>query len=239
MRPYFIFILLFISIATLQAQERTLLRGQVLYRNGFVANENVVNVTAQKATITNDNGEFAIDVKIGDELVFSALQFRLKTVFITPEILRNNRLVVEVNEKITELSEVVVSPENVDKFVEVKEEEFKGFDYERDKATPVNNVAMDENILTYGVNFVNIYKALFKRKKETEPSVQLNMSEVIRELYEDDFFVVNLKIPQDEINKFLYYCDAQMPSNSLLKKDNEFQLIDFLVTQSNNYRSGK
>lgn len=102
----------FVMPARAQEDDRTLLRGTVLYRNSVVPNENVINTTAQLATITNERGEFTIPVKVGDELVFMAVNYQLQMVKVTEEILKNNRLVVEVTEKVTELDEVVVSPED-------------------------------------------------------------------------------------------------------------------------------
>ncbi|MBT8185652.1 MAG: carboxypeptidase-like regulatory domain-containing protein [Eudoraea sp.] len=225
--------------STAQEEERTMLRGQVLYRNTNVPNENVINTTSEMATITNDKGEFAIRVKLDDELVFTAINYQLKVIRITEEILKNNRLVVEVNEKVTELDEVTVSPENQAKFLELKNEEFKEYQYETDQTADVVNVAMDDpgsRRLRDGLNFVNLFKALFladkAKEEEREP---LKVSNVLRQVYDDEFFVVDLKLPQDKIDAFLLYCDTKIPPQSLLKKDNEFQLIDFLVTHSKSY----
>ncbi|MEM9363810.1 MAG: hypothetical protein AAGA43_14315 [Bacteroidota bacterium] len=217
---------------------RQLLRGKVLYRGGNVPNENVINATAETATITTDDGEFIIAVKEGDQLVFTAVNYQLQVVTISPEILKNNRLVVEVTEKITELDEVVVSPENQKKFLEVKNEDFKGFEYEIDRGTEVQNVAEAQSVrgMQDGLNISNIFKALFKsRNKEGEERAPLKVSEVLRQVYDDEFFVVDLKLPQDQIDAFLLYCDNRVPSQTLLRKENEFQLIDFLVTQSKTY----
>ena len=216
-----------------------LLRGQVLYRNINVPNENVINTTSERATITNDKGEFAIRVKLDDELVFTAVNYELKVVRITEEIIKRNRLVVEVNEKVTELDEVTVSPEDQAKFLELKNEEFKEYEYETDQTADVVNVAMDDpgsRGLRDGLNFVNIFKALFlNKKKEEEGRAPLKVSDVLRQVYDDEFFVVDLKLPQDKIDAFLLYCDTKIPPQSLLRKDNEFQLIDFLVTHSKSY----
>lgn len=221
-----------------QVDERKLLRGKVLYRNSNVINENVINTTSERATITNDNGEFAIRVKLDDELVFTSVNYQIEIVKITQEILDRNRLVVEVNEKITELDEVVISPENQSKFLEMQNEDFKQFEYETDQTAEVVNIAEDPKLtsLQDGLNFVNIFKALFlSRQNETAEREPLKMSDVLRQVYEDEFFVNDLKIPADKIDDFLIYCDTQMPPQSLLKKDNEFELIDFLVTQSEIY----
>ncbi|WBU90001.1 hypothetical protein [Cellulophaga omnivescoria] len=234
---------LLLTTVSLFAQEndRTLLRGTVIYRDINVPNLDVINVTAEDATETDEDGDFAIDVKIGDQLVFTSFNYQIKIVFITKDILKKNRLVVDVNEKVTELDEVVVSPEDQEKFVELKNEEFKEVEYEIDRTTTVTNIAQSqiERGMENGINFVNIFKALTKSKKKKDPNAkvpEIKLSRVLRQVYEDDFFVKDLGIPQDKIDNFLQYCDDKIPSQTLLKKSNEFQLIDFLVTHSKEYK---
>jgi hypothetical protein len=229
-----LFSLLFTSLSMAQ-EDRQLLRGKVLYRSTNVPNENVINSTSGNATITNDDGEYAIMVKVGDQLVFTAVNYQLEVITITEEILQNNRLVVEVTEKVRELDEVVVTPENQERFLEVKNEDFKQFDYEIDRSTEVENVAESRTVrgMRDGLNFVNIFKALFKSNEAAGVQrAPLKVSEVLRHVYDDEFFVVDLRLPQDKIDAFLLYCDDKIPSQTLLRKENEFQLIDFLVTQS-------
>lgn len=232
---------LLFAIYGLWAQEgdRQLLRGKVLYRNSNVPNENVVNTTSEKATITNEDGEFGIWAKAGDELVFMAVNYEMERLIVTPEIMAKNRLVVEVNEKVTQLDEVVVGPENQKAFLEVKNEEFKQFEYETDRTTAVENIALSqtERGMENGLNIKNIFKALvgLGKNKEDGNAQALKMSDVLRQLYDDRFFTKDLSIPQDKIDDFLYYCDTQMPEKSLLQKQNEFELIDFLVNQSKAY----
>ncbi|MGX1930747.1 carboxypeptidase-like regulatory domain-containing protein [Flagellimonas sp. 2504JD4-2] len=235
-----LFFALFATV-TIAQETRQALRGKVLYRGTNVPNENVINATAETATITNENGEFLIMVKEDDQLVFTAVNYQLEVVKITPEILRNNRLVVEVTEKVTELDEVVVSPENQEKFLEMQNEDFKGFEYEIDRGTEVENIAMSraERGMRDGLNIANVFKLLYKslaKKKDDEGANNtLKVSEVLRHVYDDEFFVVDLKLPQDQIDAFLLYCDDKVPSKTLLRKENEFQLIDFLVTHSKTY----
>ncbi|MEO2100233.1 MAG: hypothetical protein ABGW63_05460, partial [Flavobacteriaceae bacterium] len=61
-------------------QERKLIKGQLLYKNTKVVAANVVNNTAQINTITNSDGEFEIEVTEGDELIFSSVQYQIRTV---------------------------------------------------------------------------------------------------------------------------------------------------------------
>ncbi len=221
----------------------TLLRGKVLYRNTSVANENVINISTERATITNEQGEFEIRVKNGDKLAFTAMNYQMKTVEITEEILKNNRLVVEVNEKITELDQVIVTPEDRQAYIELKNEEFKQVDYYTDKSTEVTNYAIpvSQRGMKDGINFVNIYKALFNSNKDKnqDQSKVLLPSQVLRQVYDDEFFVMDLNIPQDQIDEFLFYVDDKLPSQTLMKRSHEFELIDFLVDQSKDFNTLK
>jgi len=170
--------ILFFAVASYaQDDSRRLLRGKVLYRGSNVPNENVINTTTEKATITNTNGEYAIMVKVGDELVFSALNYQIEIVTITDEIIQNNRLVIEVNEKVTQLDEVVVSPEEQEEFLKMQSEEFKKYEYEIDRTTEVDNIALSksERGMKDGINFVNIFKALLNsnKKDKTEEKPKL------------------------------------------------------------------
>ncbi len=230
--------LMFVGIGYSQDDDRSPLRGQVLYRNTYVPDENVINTTSQFATITNEKGEFIIDVKLGDELVFTAINYQLRIVIITEEILKKGRLVVEVNEKVTQLDEVVVTPEDQERFLEIKNEEFKEYEYEIDRSTEVENIAMPQyqRGMKDGINFVNIFKALVNTNQSSvEKREPLKVSQVMRQVYDDEFFVKDLNVPQDKIDAFLIYCDSKMPAQTLLKKENEFQLIDFLVTHSKTF----
>ncbi|MDG3580786.1 MULTISPECIES: carboxypeptidase-like regulatory domain-containing protein [Galbibacter] len=239
-----IFILYLLIIAPFIAHTQTdgtLIRGKVLYQNTSVPNENVINITTERATITNNEGEFEIMVNVGDELAFAAMNYQLKTVKITEAIIANKRIVVEVNEKVTELDEVVITPENREAYIQLKNEEFKQVDYKTDKATDVTNYAIpvSQRGMKDGLNFVNIYKALFKSNKEKGEEIVLMPSQVLRQVYDDEFFVTDLKVPQDQIDEFLYYVDDKLPSKTLLKKSNEFELIDFLVDQSKEFNALK
>ncbi len=239
--PTLIFLLFTLTTVFAQNDGRDILRGAVLYRNVPVPNQNVINIDTENAVISNDAGEFAIRVKVGDQLAFSAVNYQLEVVEITEKILENERLVIEVNEKVTVLDEVVVTPENREKFLEAQNERFTQVEYETDRSTEVENIAISqqERGLQHGINFVNIFKALAKAGQnddDAEKRPRLKMSDVLRQVYDDEFFVVDLKLPQDKIDDFLFYVDETHPEYSLLLKDNEFELLDFLVDESKAYR---
>lgn len=237
-------IILFLSFSilfstSLLSQERQLIKGKLLYKNTEVVAANVVNNTAQTNTITNSDGEFEIKVAEGDEIIFSSVQYLIRSVKITQEILTKNRLVVSVNENITELKEVVVTTEDKDRFLDLLEEEFKGFDYDQDKSTRINNKLTDDRLITNGIDFVNIAKLISKAlsSKSKEEQMKMKPSEVLPLVFETSFFENDLSLRNDQVVGFLEYIDAQMKTSELLKQSKQFQLIDYLINKSKMYKN--
>ena len=232
------FALLLLVSYTLFAQKRILIPGKLLYKNTDLVAANVINNTAQIATITDASGEFEIEMKEGDEIIFSALTIRIKVVEITPEIISEKRLDINVEENINALDEVIVTPENVDKFIDLKEEEFKGFDYTQDKSTKVINKLADDRQITNGIDFVNLAKLIAKAisSKTEEEKMTLKPSEILPFVFEDSFFKEDLDLQTDQIVGFLEYVDSHLKSADLLKQSQQFLLIDYLIEMSKNYK---
>jgi hypothetical protein len=234
------FLLLFcLWSVVLFGQQRQYLKGKLLYRNSNVVAANVVNNTAQLNTITDGNGEFEILAGLNDEIIFSSVQYNIKSVKITSDILMKNRLVVEVNDRVNALDEIVVGPENVEKFLNLKEEEFKGYDYSQDKSTKINNALVDDRVMTNGVNLINVAKLIAQLVSNRSENGQkkLKPSEVLPYVFDDRFFTADLGLQQDQIIGFLEYVDQELPTQKLLKQSEQFMLIDYLMEASNAYRN--
>ncbi len=220
-------------------QERKIIKGQLLYKNTKVVAANVVNNTAQINTITNSDGEFEIEVAEGDNIIFSSIQYQIRAVKITSEILKKNRLVVSVNENINELKEVVVTTEDVEKFLDLKEEEFKGFDYETDKSSKLENQAIRDRVISNGIDFVNIAKLLAKAfsNKTVEEQLRLKPSEILPLVFDNTFFEKDLDLTSEQVVGFLEYVDEQLTTGTLLKQEKQFQLIDYLINKSKDFKN--
>ena len=50
------------------------------------------------------------------------------------------------------------------------------------------------------------------------------------------FFTNTLQLKSDEIGLFLLFCKNDAKAQSLLKPENEFQLIDFLITKNEEFK---
>jgi hypothetical protein len=195
-----------------------------MYKNSNVISANVVNNTSRLATITNNEGEFEMKVKLNDRLVFSSVQYQIRSVVINKEILQKSRLVIDVNEKVTVLDEVVVGPENTEKFLDLKEEEFKRTYYDFDKSSKIENQILKAGTFNNGLNFINLYKMIAKSSNKSGEidkklsNVNYKPSDLIREVYDDAFL---LKILELENKIFLnFYCIVMINflQNFYLKK---------------------
>ena len=239
MNKVVIFILLSFSFVAFSQEKRTILRGKLMYRNSNVIAANVINNSNQNNTITDTNGEFEILAGVGDEIIFSSVEFKIRTVKITEEIMKKNRLVVEVNERVNFLDEIVISPENTEKFLDLKEEEFKKVDYIDDKSTAVENEIIRQNQLYRGINIVNVAKLLAKvlRESKIEEEIKLTPSKALPLVFDKKFFLRDLGLKNFEIITFLELMDKKKEIKNLLKKNKEFELIEYLFNESKKFKN--
>ncbi|MDG2475409.1 MAG: carboxypeptidase-like regulatory domain-containing protein [Flavobacteriaceae bacterium] len=233
---FFIFIIHFSY-----SQDRELIQGKVIYRNINVPAANVINNTAQSSTITNKEGEFEIYAREGDEIIFSSVQYIIRTVRVNKEILKNKRIVVQINQRVRELDEVVITPDDTQKFLDLKEEQFKGFDYIADKSTKIQNVLTDNRQVINGLNFVNIFKLLstLVDSKSDEEKLNIIPSEVLPLILEENFFSEVLKLESFEINDFLLNLDSDVKMKNLILEKNQFLVIDYLLNKADLYKDLK
>ena len=232
-------IILLLTLAQFSfSQERELIQGKVIYRNINVPAANVINNTSQTSTITNDQGEFEIFAKEGDEIIFSSVQYIIRTVRVNNEILKNKRLIVQINQRDRELDEVVITPDDTDKFLDLKEEQFKGFDYLADKSTKIENIITDNRQVVNGLNFVNIFKLLSSLvdSKSEEEKLSILPSEALPLILAENFFTDILKLEFFEVNDFLLQLDLDQEIKQLIIKKNQFLLIDYLLNKSDAYK---
>jgi hypothetical protein len=235
-------ILFFILIIQFSySQNRELIQGKVIYRNIDVPAANVINNTAQSSTITNDQGEFEIYAKEGDEIIFSSVQYIIRTVRVNKEILENKRIIVQINQRVRELDEIVVTPDDTQKFLDLKEEQFKGFDYLADKSTKIQNVLTDNRQFVDGLNFINIFKLLstIVDSKSDEEKLNIIPSEVLPYILDENFFNEVLELKSFEINDFLLKLDSDRKMKNLILDKNQFLVIDYLLNKSDEYKSSR
>ena len=88
---FFIFFFTFSFQLGAQITQRIEINGRIIVTSNDVEGVTVYNTSSNKGTVTNDKGEFAIEVRLNDVLEFSALQFEKFSINIDEKILTNLR----------------------------------------------------------------------------------------------------------------------------------------------------
>ncbi|MCA0133035.1 carboxypeptidase-like regulatory domain-containing protein [Winogradskyella alexanderae] len=226
----------------------------------------VYNTSSNMGTVTDENGEFKINVALNDVVEFAALQFKDFTVIITEEILKSKQMTVILVEEINKLDEVVLLPfgltgnlgadlENVRTYNVSLDEVYFGLDhiedfkFSADYNTKVENVAFNEynprvdNML----NLVNLAGFLVSQvvdiegKNLTERDKTLGKTPFKKALeqYSFNFIHVNFGIPLNEIDAFIDYVENQGIDKTLLAKDKEIQFLERINQLSRSYLKTK
>jgi len=110
--PIFLFFTYFF-VVNAQTKEGKEIEGKVTSADGDVAATHVLNITTQRAAITDSNGFFKISAKRNDTIVFSAVQYQRKEIVITASILESKFITVPLEPVLTKLDEVVIMPYNL------------------------------------------------------------------------------------------------------------------------------
>ncbi len=223
----------------------------------------VYNVSSQKGTITNENGEFIIEVGINDRVLFTALQFQKFTIIIDEGIVENKQMRVYVNPAIMQLDEIIVRPHDLSGNIVVDVARIKtvdldsgftlsweamefDFEFSDDRSAGVENSALDE-VEPAGLNIIGLVgllgETLFKnRNRSTQKLTPLEKAQIadasytaVYQRFANSYFTEVLKIPEDQIENFLYFISDNGFTLDLLKENNELKLMDFLEKQSKIY----
>ena len=249
------FLFLFLSLS---AQDRVLVNGEITVPVGEDPDGiAVVNSTAMRATVADETGRFQMRMAKGDTLNFSSLQFQDFTVIIDDGVIKSRKLHVFISEAVTELPEVVVTPYDLSGNVRVDVQiiptaemdlptrsaaEINPYDhaFRPDSLVSPQNPAMRTSMIYNGANLANIFRNIFTPKNAlTDLDREEELDEKLLELRGDRFYKEELNLEEDELKEFIYYAEDHGLTSEMLEPENEMQLIEFLVAQSQNFKQMK
>lgn len=252
-----LFMLLSFSGVFSQIPERMLLKGKInVPQNAEASNINILNVNTQKGTTTNAIGEFLIEVKEGDHILITSVQFRTFEVEINKDIIKEKNVIIQINENVNQLNEVTVSTSELsgDLRVDIRKINTKDASFNIDEDEVINsydadlttdtqiraeNIGIQEEYLQNGMDFVQIFRTYIKKPKKNKKENLENIDVEVRKMYDNDFFKEYLNIEEEKINQFIYYAETHGLTENMLEKGNEMELIQFLVNVSEQFENEK
>lgn len=227
MQKLLLFILLFSPFSVFSQQiERVMVAGSITAPPGEdLGAISIYNVSSQKGTITNEIGEFNLEVGVNDRVLFSALQFQKFTVIVDEGIVDSKVMKIYVNPAIFQLDEVIVRPHDLTGNIVVDaarintsdplpafnlswEDLEYGFEFSDDKSSGVENSALDktskmatEHIGTINLlGFVNLLgETLFRNRDRSQKKSSLEQMQ----RGDASFVALNQRFPKTYFTELL------------------------------------
>ena len=195
-----LFALLWVGFVSAQQKGEKLLYGKIMADSVAVENVNIFNSRTQLNTVTNLNGGFNIAVKLGDLLIFSAVNLETKRKYIRQEDLRGELLILKMAVAVTELKEVVVNENS-----EINAENLRIIPHDIKRYTPAERKLQTakSGLLDPLLNKMSGRTTMLKKEVLVERNEKLLLK--LDGLYEDQYYTDVLHIPKDYIKGFQYY----------------------------------
>ncbi len=250
MKNSLFFLLLVLSFPLFAQNERIEIQGNIQVPLGAEAGGiTVYNLVSHRGAVTDDEGTFEIAAKLNDSLAVSAVQYQKFIVIMDKGVIATKMLNITVREAVNELEEVIVRPYDLSGNVNVDIQKVKVFVdplemdseeilekpyYPPANQAPVKNIAMDDPYMKNGLNFVNIFKAVFNsdsngKTYSNKPKKDVEIK--VRELYEDEFFQEYISIKKENIGEFIFFAKNNGLNDKMMQKGHELDLIEFLIEQ--------
>jgi len=244
-------LLLFPLLVSAQPQ----LKGKIVADSIAFTQVNIVNLTQKIGTVNNVNGEFEIKAEVGDEVIFSSVQYEPYQITITAELLQQKSTSIYLFNAINELEEVNIS--NLDLTGDLNKDadniETQAYFNPAEYGLPVNTkpkaTTAQRRIYTAStgggivpldpiINMISGRMAMVHRQRKYEMESKLMVKAYNSRPLE--YFTKDLAVPEEYVEDFLYYCTEFKPFRALVvQKENTFELSAFFEEKAKLYKVQK
>lgn len=216
-----------------------LIHGKVSYQDSYQKNVDVINFTTKDITQTNTLGEFDIKAKVNDVLIFMSDNFADQKLRLTASDIEKATLIVRLAEKPIPLEEVEIQQVKAIKIESASYNNMKIAKIEHQAANPRNKDVYTGEIEN-GVDFIQIGKwvgKLFKSKnpKNKKAEETIPFKEYATTNFNPSFFSKTLKLKPEETSRFLEYCEADPASKTVVEKNDELAILEFLLIKKTEF----
>lgn len=172
--------------------------GKIVVDSTSTENINILNSRTQRTTVSNKKGEFTIEVKVGDLLILSSFNLDTKRKFIREEDLKGELVIIKM----------VLSANAIDE-VKVNDSEITAAGLRIPTAQKTYTPA-ERKVRTATTGLLDpLLNKMSGRTKMLKKQVLVERNErlllKLDGLYEDEYYINELKIPEDYIGGFQYY----------------------------------
>ena len=247
-------LLLFFIHFGFSQNERALVNGKITFIDTPINNVHIHNLTTNYGATSNGDGKFEILVKINDTLKISHLEYQTKKIIITDEHLKQKVLIIELKTRTNYLDTVEIknhtltgnlvkdAQNNTNDTITRKHDLIEEMmrlakmpSYKNIRNTekpPMNNV--DPTGSSGGGASIGIQIKDKENILRRELRAKKSIPDKIIQTLGKDFFISELKIPEEKFYHFITYCESRNVIE-LYKKNKIMMLIDVLTEESIKY----
>ena len=244
-----------------QISKRVKVDGKIIVEHQDVNAITVFNTSTKKGVITNEKGEFAIEVGLNDLIEFRALQYQNFDLQVSEAIIISKRIRVFLIEEINKLDEILVLTKGLSGDLPKDVATVKTFnpkldalyfgikrsdEYEfiDDPRSAITNEALHSQSTTMvnGLNIVNVVDQLllplFRSKvkdKKMSGVPDVPVSDV-KYYFGSEFIVDNFKIPAHRVEDFIQFVENDEGFDfTLLNYGKELEFLEVLYQKSQEF----
>ena len=224
-----IVIVLFLGFSQIVLGQNTF-NGKIIANAGDIEGVYVVNTRTEVMAVTNVSGDFSIEAKVGDTLIFSSIQFKETRIVITEENFSDLNFTVKLNPVIHQLQEVIIKRyDNINAvalgIIPGGQKSYTQAERRLQTATGLNATASAGSMAGGSVSVDPLLNFLSGRtamlKKELAVEKKETFMRILENMFTIDHFVNRLKIPLEYVKGFEYYAVENDKFTAILNSKNK------------------
>jgi hypothetical protein len=225
-----IIFLFFAQFLSAQAGLEKWIKGQIMSEAIPLEGINIINTSSKINSLSDQYGNFSIVAKEGDVLSFSATNYESLRKIINKQEFKLGSIVVNMTPTSIELKEVIVNGHP-----EISAENLGIIPRDQIKLTPAERKVYTATSTSTDA-LLNYFSGRTKMlKKEVELGKKEVLMAKLEYIFEDKYYIETLKIPEELIKGFQYYCVEDAGFASSLQSKNKTMSMFLIVGLASNY----
>ena len=209
----------------------------------------IINLNSVVATISNNSGNFNLNVQVNDTIYFSYVGYQSLKLKVTQDLLKGNDLEIAMYQIPIELSEVKLKPYKLVGVLEVDSKMVPVNKYERihisglpqtfETGAPVAHIYnKPTDAIYHPIDFM--YELFGKKPQQLKRLKKLKAEDEIRDMLEEkinrEVLMEYLEMDVEQLNSLLDYCNY---SDYFIKNATDLQVIEAVLDCYENYKALK
>jgi hypothetical protein len=226
--------LFFAQFLTAQQGAEKWVKGQIVSGGISLQGINVINTSSKINSVSDQYGNFSILAKEGDILSFSAVDYESLRKMINKQEFKLGSIVVNMTATSIELKEVIINEHS-----EISAENLGVIPRNQIKLTPAERKVYTAT----STNTDALLNYFSGRTKMLKKEVALEKKEILmvklEYLFDDKYYIETLKIPEELIKGFQYYCIEDADFVSSIQSKNKTMSMFLIVGLASSYNKNR